>query len=70
MAHIGDPMRDLGWICTNSWTFGGDQPVGGFGSMEDLFAGYESVTGVPVDQIMFDLRLRLVLVGDRLPWDG
>ena len=49
VAHIGDPMRDLGWICTNSWTFGGDQPVGGFGSMEDLFAGYESVTGVPVD---------------------
>ena len=49
VAHIGDPMRDLGWICTNSWTFGGDQPVGGFGSMEDLFAGYESVTGVSVD---------------------
>ena len=22
VAHIGDPMRDLGWICTNSWRFG------------------------------------------------
>jgi aminoglycoside phosphotransferase (APT) family kinase protein len=22
IAHIGDPMRDLGWICTNSWRFG------------------------------------------------
>lgn len=49
VAHIGDPMRDLGWICTNSWTFGGDQPVGGFGSLDDLFQGYEEVSGVPVD---------------------
>ncbi len=50
IAHIGDPMRDLGWICTNSWRFGKtDLPVGGFGSREDLFAGYESVSGTKVD---------------------
>lgn len=49
IAHIGDPMRDLGWICTNSWRFGGDGPVGGFGTREDLFAGYEAVSGKPVD---------------------
>ncbi|MBD3649077.1 MAG: phosphotransferase family protein [Pseudomonadales bacterium] len=49
LAHIGDPMRDLGWICTNSWRFGGDQPVGGFGTYEDLFAGYEEETGRKVD---------------------
>ncbi len=51
VAHIGDPMRDLGWICTNSWRFGrSDLPVGGFGSYEDLFAGYERVTGQLVDR--------------------
>ncbi len=49
VAHIGDPMRDLGWICTNSWRFGGEAPVGGFGTYEDLFAGYESVSGERVD---------------------
>ncbi len=49
VAHIGDPMRDLGWICTNSWRFGSDLPVGGFGTYEDLFSGYESITGLPVD---------------------
>ncbi len=49
VAHIGDPMRDLGWICTNSWRFGSDLPVGGFGTYEDLFAGYQSVTGRKVD---------------------
>jgi aminoglycoside phosphotransferase (APT) family kinase protein len=42
IAHIGDPMEDLGWICVNSWRFGEiDKPVGGFGSREELFAGYE-----------------------------
>ena len=50
IAHIGDPMRDLGWICTNSWRFGvAELPVGGFGSREDLFLGYEEQSGQPVD---------------------
>ena len=49
VAHIGDPMRDLGWICTNSWRFGGDPPVGGFGEYKDLFDGYESVSGRRID---------------------
>jgi aminoglycoside phosphotransferase (APT) family kinase protein len=50
IAHIGDPMRDLGWICTNSWRFGrSDLPVGGFGSYTDLFRGYERVSGKKVD---------------------
>jgi aminoglycoside phosphotransferase (APT) family kinase protein len=42
LAHTGDPMEDLGWICVNSWRFGEiDKPVGGFGTREELFAGYE-----------------------------
>lgn len=50
VAHIGDPMRDLGWICTNSWRFGRtDLPVGGFGDYASLFAGYESISGQSVD---------------------
>ena len=44
-------MRDLGWICTNSWRFGrSDLPVGGFGRYEDLFAGYEAVAGREVNR--------------------
>ena len=49
VAHIGDPMRDLGWICTNSWRFGSSDPVGGFGQYEDLFRGYEEESGRKVD---------------------
>jgi hypothetical protein len=42
-------MRDLGWICTNSWRFNSDKPVGGFGEYEDLFRGYEEESGKKVD---------------------
>ena len=46
MAHLGDPMEDLGWICVNSWRFGRqDLPVGGFGTREQLFAGYVEAGG-------------------------
>lgn len=51
VATLGDPMRDLGWICTNSWRFGVSHlPVGGFGTYDDLFAGYEAVSGQPVNR--------------------
>jgi aminoglycoside phosphotransferase (APT) family kinase protein len=50
LAHLGDPMRDLGWLCTGSWRFGRhDLACGGFGTREELFAGYEAETGRPVD---------------------
>lgn len=50
LCHMGDPMRDLGWLCVNSWRFGQrDLPVGGFGASSDLVLGYESVSGVSVD---------------------
>ena len=41
LAYIGDGMADLGWLCVNSWRFGrSDLPVGGFGTIDDLLAGY------------------------------
>jgi aminoglycoside phosphotransferase (APT) family kinase protein len=49
IAHVADPMEDLGWICVGSWRFGvDDKPVGGFGLREDLWAGYEAAGGAPV----------------------
>jgi aminoglycoside phosphotransferase (APT) family kinase protein len=50
LAHIGDPIRDLGWLCVNSWRFGhGELPVGGFGDIEELLAGYQKTSGIEVD---------------------
>lgn len=49
LAHVGDPMEDLGWLCVNSWRFGRSEwPVGGFGRSEDLFDGYRAA-GATVD---------------------
>jgi len=55
LAHLGDPMEDLGWICVNSWRFGEiDKPVGGFGTREQLFAGYQSAgRHADPDRVMF-----------------
>jgi len=64
LAHLGDPMEDLGWICVNSWRFGHpDLPVGGFGSREALFAGYADAGGVVDTQ-----RVRFWEVLGTLKW--
>jgi aminoglycoside phosphotransferase (APT) family kinase protein len=49
LAHFGDPMEDLGWLCVRAWRFGAAPPVGGFGEYEDLFAAYEKASGVAAD---------------------
>ena len=51
LAHVGDPMEDLGWICVNPWRFGMvDKPVGGFGERDDLYDGYEAASGARIDR--------------------
>lgn len=50
LAHVGDPMEDLGWLCTRAWRFGGAEPVGGVGSYDQLFDAYAEASGTPVDR--------------------
>jgi aminoglycoside phosphotransferase (APT) family kinase protein len=51
LAHLGDPVEDLGWLCVKSWRFGvADQLVGGFGTIADLLAAYERAGGGRVDE--------------------
>lgn len=49
LAHLGDPMEDLGWLCVRAWRFGGDHPVAGLGKYEELFDAYETVSGIRPD---------------------
>jgi aminoglycoside phosphotransferase (APT) family kinase protein len=49
LVHRGDPCQDLGYLCVRAWRFGGEYPVGGFGTYEDLFRGYERASGREVD---------------------
>ena len=50
LAHRGDPRQDLGWLCTKAWRFGSASPAGGFGSREELMAGYAAGGGTPPDE--------------------
>jgi aminoglycoside phosphotransferase (APT) family kinase protein len=50
LAHVGDPMEDVGWLCVRSWRFGADElPVGGLCPRELFFAEYERAAGTRVD---------------------
>ncbi|MFD1811450.1 phosphotransferase family protein [Rhodococcus gannanensis] len=46
LAHLGDPIEDLGWLCVRAWRFGAQPPVAGIGTREHLLDGYERATGV------------------------
>ena len=48
LVHLGDPREDLGWLCVKAWRFGAAEPVGGFGTREDLLAAYQAAGGAPV----------------------
>lgn len=46
LAHLGHPMEDIGWLCTNTWRFGEwRKPVGGFGQREPFYEAYEAAGG-------------------------
>lgn len=46
IAHLGDPMEDLGWLCQRMWRFRNDElEVGGFGTRADLKAAYQNAGG-------------------------
>jgi aminoglycoside phosphotransferase (APT) family kinase protein len=50
LAHLGDPIEDLGWLCVKSWRFGvTDRRVGGFGRVDDLLEAYRATGGGDVD---------------------
>lgn len=49
LAHIGDPMEDLGWLCVRAWRFGGAGVVAGLGSLDELYEGYRSEGGIVDD---------------------
>ncbi len=49
LAHLGDPLEDLGWLCVRAWRFGESKPVGGFGEYDELFGSYAVASGTEVD---------------------
>ena len=48
MAHAGDPIEDIGWVCVKSWRWAGDERVGGLCGRDEFIAMYEEAGGVKV----------------------
>jgi aminoglycoside phosphotransferase (APT) family kinase protein len=53
LAHLGDPLEDLGWLCVRAWRFGAAPRVGGFGDVDELVGAYEATSGTTVDRAAF-----------------
>jgi len=53
LAHLGDPVEDLGWLVARAWRFRGEGEVGGLGSREQLLAAYVEAGGfeIPVAEL-------------------
>ena len=54
LAHLGNPVEDLGWFCVRSWRFGSSHRAGGFGSAESLLTAYRAAGGQPI--VLDELR--------------
>jgi aminoglycoside phosphotransferase (APT) family kinase protein len=50
MAHAGDPIEDIGWLCMKSWRLARDERIGGICTREEFIALYERSGGVKVDR--------------------
>ncbi len=48
LAHLGDPLEDLGWLCARPWRWGARPVVGGIGDRADLLRSYADHGGVEV----------------------
>jgi aminoglycoside phosphotransferase (APT) family kinase protein len=50
LAHVGDPIEDLGWLCVPAWRFlRPDRPAAGLATREELLDAYERHSGIAVD---------------------
>jgi aminoglycoside phosphotransferase (APT) family kinase protein len=65
LAHIGDPVEDLGWLCVPAWRFTRpERPACGLASREALLAAYARNGGIAVDPA----RLRWWELAGTLRW--
>jgi aminoglycoside phosphotransferase (APT) family kinase protein len=50
LAHVGNPVEDLGWLCARSWRWGASPEVGGMGTRSDLLRAYADAGGGQVSE--------------------
>jgi aminoglycoside phosphotransferase (APT) family kinase protein len=45
LAHVGNPLQDLGWACVPAWRFGSTLPAAGVGTRAQLLDAYNLEAG-------------------------
>jgi aminoglycoside phosphotransferase (APT) family kinase protein len=50
MAHLGDPMEDVGWVCMRPWRWLGNEMIGGLMDRPAFYRMYEEASGTKIDQ--------------------
>jgi aminoglycoside phosphotransferase (APT) family kinase protein len=76
LAHIGDPLEDVGYISVQAWRFGQDsKPIGGIGLREDFYQAYEQAGGFPLDpeslyywEIFGNLKWGIITILQTIPF--
>ena len=50
MAHLGDPMEDVGWVCMRPWRWLGNELIGGMMERTEFYRMYEAASGLRIDE--------------------
>jgi aminoglycoside phosphotransferase (APT) family kinase protein len=50
MAHLGDPLEDVGWTAIRYWRYGGTEKIGGVIDREAFLHRYEAAGGARIDR--------------------
>jgi len=70
IAHLGDPVEDLAWLCVRAWRFGNDdRPAAGLATRDALVTAYQEAGGGEVDrdalrfwEVLGNFKLALVFI--------
>lgn len=69
MAHLGDPLEDVGWACMRPWRWAGDEQMGALMSREDFYRMYSEASGIEVDEeairfweVLGNLKLAVIFI--------
>ena len=69
MAHLGDPLEDVGWACMRPWRWAADEQMGALMSREQFYSLYSRASGIEIDEpsvrfweLLGNLKLAVIFV--------
>ncbi len=69
MAHLGDPLEDVGWACMRPWRWLGNELIGGLLERDEFYRLYTEATGIEVSaeavrfwEVLGNLKLAAIFI--------